>query len=400
MERRSALKIWTILLALVAFSLSLLGTFLVRSGVLTSVHAFATDPTRGVFILAILVLFVGGSFALFAARSGALTAGGVFHPISREGALVLNNLFLTTATATVFVGTLYPLFIEALSGDKISVGAPFFNLTFVPLMVPLLMAVPFGPLLAWKRGDLWAVSQRLFVAFGGALAAMIVALLFVDRAAALAALGIGLGVWLILGALTDLALRSGLPKARLRVAVSRLVGLPRSAFGTALAHAGVGVMVIGVTAVTTMQGERIVAMKPGETAEIAGYVLRFDGLTPYTGPNYLEDRGIFAVTAPDGRPLGEVMSAKRVYPARQMPTTEAGIMTLGFSQLYVSLGDPRDDGAIVVRIWWKPLVTLIWYGAVVMMVGGTVSLLDRRLRVGAPARRKARTGAAQPEAGR
>ena len=209
MEKRSALKIWTLLLAILTFSLSLLGTFLVRSGVLTSVHAFATDPSRGVFILCILTLFIGGSLALFALRAPSLAAGGVFQPISREGALVLNNLFLTTATATVLVGTLYPLVVEALSGDKISVGAPFFDLTFGPLMVPLLALVPFGPLLAWKRGDVLAVAQRLMTAFAGALLAVFVTLLFVDGASVLAALGIGLATWLVFGALTDLALKAG-----------------------------------------------------------------------------------------------------------------------------------------------------------------------------------------------
>ena len=240
MEKRSALKIWTVLLAILTFSLSLLGTFLVRSGVLTSVHAFATDPTRGVFILAILTVFIGGSLALFAFRAPTLTAGGVFHPVSREGALVLNNLFLTTAAATVLVGTLYPLLVEAVAGDKISVGAPFFNLTFGLLMVPLLLIVPFGPMLAWKRGDLFGAAQRLAAAFGGALLAVLVVLLFVDGASVFAALGSGVAFWLILGALTDIVLKSGAPKVKPAVALRRLAGLPRSAFGTALAHLGFG----------------------------------------------------------------------------------------------------------------------------------------------------------------
>ena len=224
MEKRSALKIWTVLLAILTFSLSLLGTFLVRSGVLTSVHAFATDPARGVFILCILILFIGGSLALFAWRAATLTPGGLFQPVSREGALVLNNLILTTATATVLIGTLYPLLVEAVTGDKISVGPPFFNLTFGPLILPLLVIVPFGPLLAWKRGDLWAVSQRLFWAFGSALAIALLVVLMIDRASVMAALGIGLGVWLVLGALTDLVIKSGLGKAAPSVAFSRSGG--------------------------------------------------------------------------------------------------------------------------------------------------------------------------------
>ena len=388
MEKRSALKIWTILLAILTFSLSLLGTFLVRSGVLTSVHAFATDPARGVFILLILITFIGGALALFALRAQKLAAGGLFHPISREGALVLNNLFLSTATATVLIGTLYPLMVEAFTGDKISVGAPFFNLTFGPLMVPLLMVVPFGPLLAWKRGDLMAVSQRLFAAFGGALAITVLAWLFVDRAGVFAALGIGLSAWLVLGAVTDLVLKSGFPRVSADVALRRLAGLPRSVFGTALAHAGLGLTLLGVVGVSALEVERFVTLKPGETMQVAGYSLRFEGLEPYRGANFTEDRGRFSLTDEGGRELGEIVSSKRVYTARQMPTTEAGIRTFGFSQLYVSLGDPTADGGIVVRAWWKPLVTLIWFGPVLMMVGGTLSLLDRRLRVGAPARRR------------
>jgi len=396
MERREALKIWTVLLALLTFSLSLLGAFLVRSGVLTSVHAFATDPTRGVFILAILVLFVGGSLALFAFRAQSLTAGGLFQPVSREGALVLNNLFLTTATATVFVGTLYPLAVEALSGEKISVGAPFFDLTFGALMVPLLVAVPFGPLLPWKRGDLAAVGQRLFAAAGIALLVVLVTLLFIDGASAFAAIGFGLSAWLLIGALTDLALKAGIGSVSPRVALRRAAGLPKSVFGTSLAHFGLGLTTLGVVSVTALQTEQIAAMRPGDTVAISGYVLQFDRLEPIQGPNYTEDRGHFHLSLDSGRDLGEIISSKRIYTARQMPTTEAGIATRGFSQVYVSMGDPTANGGTVVRVWWKPLVTLIWLGAVVMMAGGAMSLFDRRLRVGAPARRKARAPVQAP----
>ncbi len=390
MEKRAALKIWTLLLAILTFSLSLLGTFLVRSGVLTSVHAFATDPSRGVFILAILTFFIGGSLALFALRASSITPGGLFHPISREGALVLNNLFLSTAAATVLVGTLYPLLVEATSGDKMSVGAPFFELTFAPLMVPLLAAVPFGPLLAWKRGDIAAAAQRLYAAFGGALAVALVVFVFIDGASVLAALGTGLAAWLILGALTDLALKAGLPRTSAGVAMRRLAGLPTSAFGTALAHMGLGVTLLGIVSVTAFQAESIQVMKTGQTIELAGYQLRFEGMEADKGPNYTEQRGIFTFMDAKGDELGTLSSAKRFYPARGMPTTEAGILTRGFSQLYVSLGDPADSGGMVVRAWWKPLVTLIWGGALVMMAGGIASLLDRRLRVGAPSRRRSR----------
>lgn len=388
MEKRSALKIWTLLLAILTFSLSLLGTFLVRSGVLTSVHAFATDPTRGVFILCILTLFIGGSLALFALRASKLTAGGLFHPVSREGALVLNNLFLTTATATVLVGTLYPLAIEAFSADKISVGAPFFNLTFAPLMVPLLVMVPFGPLLAWKRGDVFGVAQRLMAAFAAALLATLVAVLFIDGASVLAAVGVGLGVWLILGALTDLAIKAGIGSVATPTMVRRLVGLPRSVFGTALAHLGLGLTVLGIVGTLCFGTEKILSMHAGETVEISGRMVRFVGLYPAQGPNYNEDRGRFELIGVSGSPISEVSSAKRFYPVRQMTTTESGIKTIGLSQLYISLGDEGKDGSVVVRLWWKPLVTLIWGGGLVMMAGAAMSLMDRRLRVGAPSRRR------------
>ncbi|TPI16535.1 heme lyase CcmF/NrfE family subunit [Mesorhizobium sp. B4-1-3] len=387
MEKRSALKIWTLLLAILTFSLSLLGTFLVRSGVLTSVHAFATDPARGVFILCILTLFIGGSLALFALRASQLTAGGLFHPISREGALVLNNLFLTTATATVLVGTLYPLALEALTGGKISVGAPFFDLTFGPLMLPLLAIVPFGPLLAWKRGDVIAASQRLMAAFALAITAMLVTGLFIDGASVFAALGVGLAVWLIAGALTDLAVKSGFGSVAPPVMLRRLAGLPRSVFGTALAHLGLGLTLLGIVATLCFGTEKILTMRPGETVELSGHTLRFEGLTPQKGPNFTEDRGRFLLIS-DGNADGAITSAKRFYPVRQMVTTESGIRTLGLSQLYLSLGDENSDGSVVVRLWWKPLVTLIWGGGLVMMAGAAMSLLDRRLRVGAPAKRR------------
>lgn len=383
MEKREALKIWTVLLAILTFSMSLLGTFLVRSGVLTSVHAFATDPTRGVFILAILVFFIGGALSLFAFRAATLKAGGLFAPISREGALVLNNLILTTAAATVLTGTLYPLVLEALTGEKISVGPPFFNLTFGLLMLPLLLAVPFGPLLAWKRGDIFAAGQRLFAAVAVGLVVAAGVVYARGGGPVLAYFGIAIGFYMIAGSLTDLALRAGIGKVKPNVAFRRLVGLPGSAFGTALAHIGVGVTVIGVIAVTAFETERVVEMKPGMQVEAGGYTLTFDGMRRGQGPNYTEESGHFTV-ARGGVTVTDIWSSKRLYTARRMPTTEAGIRTFGLSQLYVSLGDAMADGGIVVRVWWKPMILCIWIGALIMMAGGVVSLCDRRLRVGAP----------------
>ncbi|MGE6743502.1 heme lyase CcmF/NrfE family subunit [Allorhizobium pseudoryzae] len=386
MEKREALKVWTVLLAILTFSLSLLGTFLVRSGVLTSVHAFATDPTRGTFILAILSFFVGGAFALYAWRAPDLKSGGLFAPISREGALVLNNLILTVSTATVLIGTLYPLVLETLTGEKISVGAPFFNLSFGLLMIPLLIAVPFGPLLAWKRGDLLGALQRLYLVAGLSLVAGFVLFYLEHGGPVMAGLGLALGVFLMLGALADLWYRAGFGKLAFSIALARFKGLPRSAFGTALAHFGLGVTVLGIVAVTTFETETVVEMKQGQTVEAGGYSLVFDGLREAVGPNFTEERGHFTVSRA-GAVVADVWSSKRIYTARRMPTTEAGILTFGFSQLYVSLGDPMADGGIVVRIWWKPWILCIWGGALVMMAGGFVSLSDRRLRVGAPTRR-------------
>ena len=289
MEKRNALKVWTILLSILTFSLSLLGTFLVRSGVLTSVHAFATDPTRGVFILLILCMFIGGSLSLYAWRASALKQGGLFAPISREGALVLNNLFLTTACATVFIGTLYPLALEVLTGDKISVGAPFFNLTFAPLFVPLMIAVPFGPLLAWKRGDLLGAAQRLTAAGIAALIAIAVLWAWTHGGSTFAPLAIGLAVFVIAGALSDLAERMGLFRAAVRrSSMRRARGLPRSTWGTAFAHAGVGIALIGIVCETTWNSEYIGSMKPDDVAKIAGYELKLDGVTQRQGPNFRE----------------------------------------------------------------------------------------------------------------
>jgi cytochrome c-type biogenesis protein CcmF len=388
MEKRNALKVWTILLSILTFSLSLLGTFLVRSGVLTSVHAFATDPTRGVFILVILCLFIGGSLTLFAGRASALKQGGLFAPISREGALVLNNLLLTTACATVFIGTLYPLALEVLTGAKISVGAPFFNLTFAPLFVPLLVAVPFGPMLAWKRGDLLGAAQRLMAAGGIGLAAVALVFAWSRGGAVLAPLAIGLAVFVIGGAVTDLVERIGLFSAPLATAARRARGLPRSVWGTAFAHAGLGIALIGIVCETTWNTEHIGTMKAGDSVNVAGYELKLEGLTPRPGPNYRELAASFSVSL-DGEPLSVMTPSKRTFTTRGMSTTEAALLRRGVSQLYVSLGDTTPEDAIVVRIYHKPMVLLIWFGPVLMAFGGLLSLSDRRLRVGAPRPAKA-----------
>jgi cytochrome c-type biogenesis protein CcmF len=388
MEKRNALKVWTILLAILTFSLSLLGTFLVRSGVLTSVHAFATDPTRGVFILMILCLFIGGSLTLYMWRASSLKQGGLFAPISREGALVLNNLFLTTACATVFIGTLYPLALEMLTGDKISVGAPFFNLTFGPLFVPLLLAMPFGSLMAWKRGDIQGVAQRLLAAGIAALLAIAMVWAWTTGGAALAPLAIGLAVFVIAGSVVDITERIMLFRLPFPITLRRARGLPRSAWGTAFAHAGIGVALIGIVCETTWNTEYIGTMKVNDVAKLAGYELTLKDVTQGQGPNYRESVARFKVTR-GGDEIGTMTPSKRNFTARQSSTTEAALLSRGASQLYISLGDEAANGAISVRIYHKPLVLMIWWGPVLMALGGLLSLSDRRLRVGAPKPAKA-----------
>jgi cytochrome c-type biogenesis protein CcmF len=388
MEKRNALKVWTILLAILTFSLSLLGTFLVRSGVLTSVHAFATDPTRGVFILLILCVFIGGSLTLYMWRASSLKQGGLFAPISREGALVLNNLFLTTACATVFIGTLYPLALEMLTGEKISVGAPFFNLTFGPLFVPLLLAMPFGPLLAWKRGDLRGVTQRLMAAGIAALLAVALVWAWTTGGAALAPLAIGLGVFVIAGSIVDIAERTMLFRLPVGAAFRRARGLPRAAWGTAFAHAGIGVALIGIVCESTWNTEYIGTMQPNDVAKLAGYELTLKDVTQRQGPNFRESLARFRVTR-GGDEIGEMTPSKRNFTARQSSTTEAALLSRGASQLYISLGEEAASGAVAVRMYHKPLVLMIWWGPVLMAFGGLLSLSDRRLRVGAPKPAKA-----------
>src|SRR5499427_2876843 len=383
MEKRNALKIWTLLLAILAFSLSLIGTFLVRSGVLTSVHTFANDPTRGVFILAILVLFIGGGLTLFAWRAPMLKQGGLFAPISREGALVFNNLFLTTACASVFIGTLYPLALEALTGAKISVGPPFFNATFGPLFVPLLLVVPFGPLMPWKRGDIFGAGQRLMTAFGMALAVIILTFAAKGSSSVMAPFGLGLATFVMIGALIDIVERVGLFRVPLSVARQRARGLPRSAWGTAVAHFGIAVTLLGIVCVSVWASERIVALKPTETVSLSGYELTFDGIGQRSSANFRELVAKFTVRK-GGVPIGVMEPSKRNFASRATTTTEAALMTRGVSQLYLSLGDTNSDGSISIRLYHKPMVLLIWLGAVIMALGGSLSLSDRRLRIGAP----------------
>jgi cytochrome c-type biogenesis protein CcmF len=385
MEKREALKVWTILLAILTFSLSLLGTFLVRSGVLTSVHAFAVDPRRGSVILAIMVLFTGGALLLYAMRARDLRQGGIFAPISREGALVLNNILLTTACATVLIGTLYPLFLESATGAKISVGPPYFNLTFIPLMIPLLLAMPFGPLLAWKRGDLPGATQRLMGALLAVGAVTLLAVSIMRRGPWLAYPMFALGLWATFGAIAEWATRVKLFDAGRDEVIRRASNLPRSAYGGMFGHLGIGVMTLGIVATSAWQSEVVVALKPGEQLAIAGYDLVFQGAAPRRGPNYQETVGRFEVSS-RGNAVTTLEPAKRLYDAPKQPTTEAGILNAWSGDLYTVLGDETVDGGYTVRVYFNPLVRFIWLGCLIMAFGGVLSLSDRRLRVGAPRR--------------
>ena len=395
MEKREALKVWTVLLALLTFALSLLGTFLVRSGVLTSVHAFAVDPARGVAILIILTVFVGGSLTLYALRAPVLKQGGIFAPVSREGALVVNNIFLTAACAAVFVGTLYPLALEAATGEKISVGPPFFNATFGPIMLPVLLVMPFGPLLAWKRGDAYRAAQGLMIAFGVAIVATALVAGFTLGGPWLAPIGIGLGLFAIVGAFAEVMERTKLFKAPLGDSFARAKGLPSSTWGGSLAHAGLGVTLIGVVAATAWSSENVVALKPGESVELSGFHVTFDGVEQRQGPNYASLVARLTLRE-GGNVVATVEPSRRIYQARRMDLAESGIATFGLSQFYAATAEARDDGATGLRLQYKPLVLLIWLGPVLMALGGLLSLADRRLRVGAPRKAARPAPALQP----
>ncbi len=376
-EKRDALKSWTVLLALLAFSLSLLGTFLVRSGVLTSVHAFAQDPARGMFILAFLLLVTGGGLALYAWRAPQLQGGGLFQPVSREGALILNNLLLCTLAATVLLGTLYPLFLDLLTGNKVSVGPPFFNATFVPLCAPLFAALCVGPFLGWKRAELWPALMRLRIAFVVSLAAILVAMTMIDSRSTLAALAFGFGVWLIVGslaALTD------------RVRSGTLRTIPRSTLGMVISHAALGVVVLGSVATSSWNTELMQTMKPGDKVSFAGYAVQLERMDEVQGPNYVAERATLNVTV-GGKPYTVLQPERRLFTVQRRQVAETAIQTNGLRDFYATLGEGNPQQGWVIRLYLNPLAPWIWLGAALCALGGFVSLSDRRLRIGAPSRR-------------
>ncbi|MEM7056507.1 MAG: heme lyase CcmF/NrfE family subunit [Pseudomonadota bacterium] len=387
-EKRSALKSWTILLAILAFSLSLIGTFIVRSGIITSVHAFATDPERGVFVLAILGIAIVGSLTLYAWRAPSLRSEGVFQPISREGALILNNLLLAVATAIVFTGTLAPLVREFFDGAKISVGAPFFDLTFTPFMVILCLALPLGALMPWKRGDAAKVMGRLWWAGALALALGGITLGLQSGTALLAPVGIALAAWLIFGSLAELIERAGFGRVAWTKALDRLGGLPRADWGKAVAHAGLGLTVMGIAAVSAWEIEDIRLANPGDQIPLGPYQISFQGVEQGQGPNYSYQRGVFSVMK-GGAEQFQLAPEKRFYPVTRTPTSEAAIDPGLTRDVYLVLGDRAASGAWAVRSYYKPLANWIWIGSLIMAFGGLISLTDRRYRVGAASRRAA-----------
>jgi len=384
-EKRDALKTWTVFLALLAFGLSLLGTFLVRSGVLTSVHAFANDPARGVFILGLLGCYIGGGFALFAWRAAAMVPTGIFAPLSREGALVLNNLLLCSLAAVVLAGTLYPMFADLLLGEKISVGAPFFNTATLPLVVPLVLAMAVGPLLPWKRATLWPALLRLWwvalAGVGGYFGCLAIA-----GARLGPALGFAAACWLIAGAGADISDRLAL-FSRPRAAWARAKGLPRAAWGAAIAHAGLGVMILGLAGMG-LATDRLVLLHPGESAEIAGNTYTLRRIEDVNGANFTARQAIIEVSR-QGQPRVVLAPQKRNFPLARMTTSEAAIHTTWLADLYAVLGEEREGGA-VLRLHHNPLAPWIWLGAAIMALGSALSLSDRRMRISAPVRKLAK----------
>ncbi|MFA7096148.1 MAG: heme lyase CcmF/NrfE family subunit [Gammaproteobacteria bacterium] len=376
-EKRGSFKNWTVLLAILAFSLSLLGTFLVRSGVLTSVHAFASDPRRGVYILAFLILVVGLSLLLYAWRAPRFGLGGSFGFVSRESLLLVNNVLLTVAAGAVLLGTLYPLILDALGLGKISVGPPYFEAVFVPLMAPLVFLIALGPWARWKQASLAELARRSWWVLLVSGAAGVLVPWAMGRWSALAGLGVLLAVWVFVAVVRDIVDRLRRPGAR-----GRLAELPRAYLGMHLAHIGVAVFIIGVTLVKGYEVERDVRMVPGETVEVAGYRFRFESLAAVSGPNYEAVRARFYVSDRE-RSVGMLFPEKRMYTTQRMPMTEAGIERGVTRDLYVALSEQVERDAWLVRIHYKPFVNWIWGGCLLMALGGALAASDRRYRLAA-----------------
>jgi cytochrome c-type biogenesis protein CcmF len=366
-ERTGAFRLWTLLLSILAFSLSLIGTFLVRSGVLSSVHAFASDPTRGFYILVLIGIAIGGALMLFAWRAPKLTGGAEFDGVSRETTLLLNNVLLVYAVGVVFIGTLYPLFLDATTGTKISVGGPYFAKLFAPAFVVILFLVPFGPRLAWQKGDLKAALRMLAPGLGAALIAGIAVFAFTAPRSLAAAGAFALGAWTIGASVIDFVQRR------------RSRTLNAAAFASMLAHAGLGVTLLGVTGISMWRTEALDVLAPGQTLQAAQYTLRFDGVEEVAGPNYDAIRAR-VVALRDGQVVAVLLPEKRAYPAEGQEVADTAIRTTGFSDLYVALGDDRGNGRWTIRAYFNPFAPFIWFGGAIMALGGAASLFGRLRR--------------------
>ena len=392
-EKRESLKSWTILLSILAFGFSLVGTFIVRSGVLTSVHAFASDPTRGVYVLFILAFFTGGALILYAIRAQAMEAKGVFSMASRETALVINNILLAVSAFVVFIGTIWPLVAELAFGRKLSVGAPFFNMAFTPFMVILAVILPVGAILAWKRARLKPALKAMSGVFALALAAGVLTWSMQSGRTALGPVGIGLGVWLVFGSILDLWKRTG--RNGFGARIKRMFRLPRADWGKAVAHAGLGVTMLGIACLTAWSQEDIRVGHLNEPFMVGDYEINLVEVHREQGPNYITTMGKITVSR-DGKPVTTLFPEKRVYPVQAMPTTEAAIYNGVFRDIYLVIGDEQDDGGWAVRTYIKPFASWIWFGCGLMALGGIFSLTDRRYRVAAGARKARQTAAMAP----
>ena len=387
-EKREALKSWTILLAILAFGFSLIGTFIVRSGIITSVHAFANDPERGVFILLIFAVFVGGALTLYVARAGVLEAKGVFSTVSRESALVLNNVLLAVSSFVVFIGTIWPLVAEMVWDRKLSVGPPFFDAAFTPFVIALAMLLPLGSMLPWKRADASRVMQPLWGVLALSVAGGALAFAVQTGQSALGPVGLALGLWVVLGACADLWARTG--RGALAGRLGRLTRLPRADWGKATAHSGLGITVFAVAALTAWAVEDIRVVKIGESFEVAGYTITLNDVREVQGPNYRSTEA--NLTVQDGARSFTLTPDKRIYPAAGMPTTEAAIDYGFLRDVYLVIGDAQDDGSWAVRSYIKPFANWLWGGCLIMALGGLISLTDRRYRIAAGARRSPAQG--------
>jgi len=377
-DKRGGFKVWTVLLAIMAFSLSLLGTFLVRSGVLTSVHAFATDPKRGLFILVFLAVVIGGSLLLYAWRAPRVGLGGGFDLVSRESMLLANNVLLVVAMGSVLLGTLYPLFLDALGLGKISVGPPYFDTVFVPLMTPAIFLMGIGPIAQWKKASLPELALRLRWAFGASVVTALLLPFVLGKWTPLLSLGLLLSLWIVTTTMVNIRERvSHLADNSL---TGSLAALPRAYWGMVLAHCGIAIFIVGVTMVKGFEVEQDLRMNVGETATIGGYTFRFDGAREFKGPNYLAARGTFNV-AKDGREVTMMYPEKRRYSVQNQTMTEAAIDSGLLRDLYVSLGEPLEDGAWSVRLYHKPFIDWIWGGCLTMALGGLLAISDRRYRL-------------------